>query len=173
MTHSVRKLTSVSSDDITRLFEDCKSKILEGTLPFEGEPTEANAEVYFSIGIPNALAMPQCEVFGYFKDDYLCFIRYALVTDGVLEQSNYLAGNDAEGSRAYLYSQEFADALKEYYQANFTAVDSWAIAGQSTATYEENVLKPNLYETAGVSYVKEDLTDPASNITYEKRTITF
>ena len=84
MTHSVRKLTSVSSDDITRLFEDCKSKILEGTLPFEGEPTEANAEVYFSIGIPNALAMPQCEVFGYFKDDYLCFIRYALVTDGVL-----------------------------------------------------------------------------------------
>ena len=173
MTHSVRKLTSVSSDDITRLFEDCKSKILEGTLPFEGEPTEANAEVYFSIGIPNALAMPQCEVFGYFKDDYLCFIRYALVTDGVLEQSNYLAGNDADGSRAYLYSQEFADALKAYYQANFTSVDSWAIAGKSTATYEENVLKPNLYETTGVSYVKEDLTDPVSNITYEKRTITF
>ena len=173
MTHSVRKLTSVSSNDITRLFEDCKSKILEGTLPFEGEPTEADAEVYFSIGIPNALAMPQCEVFGYFKDDYLCFIRYALVTDGVLEQSYYLAGNDAEGSRAYLYSQEFADALKAYYQANFTSVDSWAIAGQSTATYEENVLKPNLYETAGVSYVKEDLTDPVSDITYEKRTITF
>lgn len=173
MTHSVRKLTSVSSNDITRLFEDCKSKILEGTLPFEGEPTEANAEVYFSIGIPNALAMPQCEVFGYFKDDYLCFIRYALVTDGVLEQSNYLAGNDAEGSRAYLYSQEFADALKAYYQANFTAVDSWAIAGKSTAVFEENVLKPNLYETAGITYVKEDLTDPVSNITYEKRTITF
>ena len=173
MTHLVRKLTSVSSDDITRLFEDCKSKILEGTLPFEGEPTEANAEVYFSIGIPNALAMPQCEVFGYFKDDYLCFIRYALVTDGVLEQSNYLAGNDAEGSRAYLYSQEFADALKAYYQANFTAVDSWAIAGKSTAAFEEDVLKPNLYETAGITYVKEDLTDPVSNITYEKRTITF
>jgi hypothetical protein len=173
MTHSVRKLTSVSSDDITRLFEDCKSKILEGTLPFEGEPTEADAEVYFSIGIPNALAMPQCEVFGYFKDDYLCFIRYALVTDGVLEQSNYLAGNDAEGSRAYLYSQEFADALKEYYQANFTAVDSWAIAGKSTAVFEEDVLKPNLYETEGITYVKEDLTDPVSNITYEKRTITF
>lgn len=173
MTHLVRKLTSVSSEDITRLFEDCKSKILEGTLPFEGEPTEANAEVYFSIGIPNALAMPQCEVFGYFKDDYLCFIRYALVTDGVLEQSNYLAGNDAEGSRAYLYSQEFADALKAYYQANFTAVDSWAIAGKSTAAFEENVLKPNLYETEGVTYVKEDLTDPVSNIAYEKRTITF
>ena len=173
MTHLVRKLTSVSSDDITRLFGDCKSKILEGTLPFEGEPTEANAEVYFSIGIPNALAMPQCEVFGYFKDDYLCFIRYALVTDGVLEQSNYLAGNDAEGSRAYLYSQEFADALKAYYQANFTAVDSWAIAGKSTAAFEENVLKPNLYETEGVTYVKEDLTDPVSNIAYEKRTITF
>ena len=173
MTHLVRKLTSVSSDDITRLFEDCKSKILEGTLPFEGAPTEADAQVYFSIGIPNVLAMPQGEVFGYFKDDHLCFIRYALVTDGVLEQSYYLAGNDAEGSRAYLYSQEFADALKAYYQANFTAVDSWAIAGKSTAVFEENVLKPNLYETAGITYVKEDLTDPVSNITYEKRTITF
>ena len=45
MTHLVRKLTSVSSDDITRLFEDCKSKILEGTLPFEGAPTEADAQV--------------------------------------------------------------------------------------------------------------------------------
>ncbi len=173
MAHSVRKLTSVSSDDITRLFEDCKTKILEGTLPFDGTPTEADAAVYFNIGIPNVLALPQGEVFGYFKDDHLCFIRYALVTDGVLEQSYYLAGNDAEGSRAYLYSQEFADALKAYYQANFTSVDSWAIAGKSTATYEEDVLKPNLYETAGVSYVKEDLTDPVSNITYEKRTITF
>jgi hypothetical protein len=173
MTHLVRKLTSVSSDDITRLFEDCKSKILEGTLPFEGTPTEADAQVYFSIGIPNALAMPQGEVFGYFKDDHLCFIRYALVTDGVLEQSYYLAGNDADGSRAYLYSQEFADALKAYYQANFTAVDSWAIAGKSTAAFEEGVLKPNLYETGGVAYVKEDFTDEVTNITYEKRTITF
>jgi hypothetical protein len=95
------------------------------------------------------------------------------VTDGVLEQSYYLAGNDADGSRAYLYSQEFADALKAYYQANFTAVDSWAIAGKSTAAFEEGVLKPNLYETGGVAYVKEDFTDEVTNITYEKRTITF
>ncbi len=61
----------------------------------------------------------------------------------------------------------------QFYQANFTAVDSWAIAGKSTAAFEEDVLKPNLYETAGITYVKEDLTDPVSNITYEKRTITF
>lgn len=173
MTHLVKQITSITSDDINRLFDASRNKILEGTMPFNGELTDYQARAWITSDIQTILVDEIGVLFGYYKNAHLCFIRYALVTDGVLEQSYYLAGNDAEGSRAYLYSQEFADALKAYYQANFTSVDSWAIAGQSTATYEENVLKPNLYETAGVSYVKEDLTDPASNITYEKRTITF
>lgn len=173
MTHLVKEITSITPDDINRLFDASRNKVLEGTIPFDGELTDYQARTWLTSDIQAILVDEIGVLFGYYKDDHLCFIRYAIVTDGVLEQSYYLAGNDADGSRAYLYSQEFADALKAYYQANFTAVDSWAIAGKSTATYEEDVLKPNLYETAGITYVKEDLTDPVSNITYEKRTITF
>ena len=173
MTHLVKEITSITPDDINRLFDASRNKVLEGTIPFDGELTDYQARTWLTSDIQTILVDEIGVLFGYYKDDHLCFVRYGIVNDGVLEQSYYLAGNDAEGSRAYLYSQEFADALKAYYQANFTAVDSWAIAGKSTATYEEDVLKPNLYETAGVSYVKEDLTDPVSNITYEKRTITF
>jgi len=173
MTHLVKEITSITPDDINRLFDASRNKVLEGTIPFDGELTDYQARTWLTSDIQTILVDEIGVLFGYYKDDHLCFVRYGVVNDGVLEQSYYLAGNDADGSRAYLYSQEFADALKTYYQANFTAVDSWAIAGKSTAAFEEDVLKPNLYEIEGVAYVKEDFTDEVTNITYEKRTITF
>gem|GEM_PF-6432813 len=171
--NEVRNITALETSEIDILFNACKDKILEGTMRLVTDSRETEAHDWLTSDLLYSLESDSnAVVFGYFKDNVLCWIRYGIVTDGVLRQSYYLAGIDFEGSRNYLYSQDFFDALESYYRTNYTEVLSWTLKDCSTYTYELNTVTPMLYDSAS-AYTSEEVQDLDDSHTLIQHSMSF
>ena len=170
--NEVRNITTLDTTEIDRLFNTCKDKILEGTMRLVSGDKETEAHDWLTSDLLSLLGQPDAAVFGYYKNNVLCWVRYGSIEDGILRQSYYLAGADSEGSREYLYSQEFFNALNSYYRANYSGLLSWSIKDSSTSTYESNVVQPMLYDLAA-TYETEEVRDLDDTHTLIQHSISF
>ncbi len=149
-------LSSLPDDDtLFRLFEDSEAKIREGTLPQQALVGTTQHELFCTIRSEISKHITSGQAIAYLKDGYLCWIGWGSIRPfrnvkaTAYNQKGFLAGQDSGGSRAYLYSADFWDALKEFHDLNYgvkyKAVGSYLIKDSSAALFEKEVGTPNLY----------------------------
>ena len=156
MSHECVGLSSLPDDyKLLRLFEASEAKIREGTLPQIALVNTTQSELFLTIRSEIKRHITSGQAIAYYKDARLCWIGWGSICPfrnvraTAYNQKGFIAGTDAEGSRAYLYSTDFWEALKAFHDTNYrtkyTAVGSYLIRGSSAALFEAQVGTPNLY----------------------------
>jgi len=119
----------------TRLFDDCKAKILEGTI--DDNTTELEAKTFCSKVIRSGGATIVCK-----KDDYVIAMIGGAKKGNGADFTTWVLGKDLSGSKSWLYDPnwvaELTAAMKEkYIQVESAHRDGHSADDYSVAMYEQ------------------------------------
>tara|TARA_R110001592_G_scaffold206132_3_gene456892 strand:+ start:104 stop:589 length:486 start_codon:yes stop_codon:yes gene_type:complete len=119
----------------TRLFDDCKAKILEGTI--DDNTTEAEAKSFCAKTISNGGATIVCK-----KDNYVVAMIGGIKKGKGADFTTWVLGRDLSGSKSWLYDPNWVSALtaamkEKYIQVESAHRDGHSADNYSVAMYEQ------------------------------------
>tara|TARA_Y200000002_G_C22656625_1_gene653790 strand:+ start:391 stop:1005 length:615 start_codon:yes stop_codon:yes gene_type:complete len=159
MSHVCSLLTEIEDSDLRRLFDHSEAKAREGTVRKFDYYNKSSDEFYTTVKstVLSYIAGVATSVIGYYKDDVLCWVGWGhtnslgkITKNTVFHNMGFLAGQDANGSRSWLYSDDFWKALKSFHDSNsvgkYIGIAGYDVKGSTAAEFSDNVICPKLYE---------------------------
>lgn len=174
MSHTCSLLTEIEETDLRRLFDHSEAKAREGTVRRFECHGKSSDEFYTTIksAVLSHIAGVATSVIGYYKNDVLCWIGWGFVgkhgkmPSNTFHQIGFLAGQDAEGSRAWLYADTFWDCLKEFHESNgvgrYGNISTYNVKDSSADQFYSSTAVTKLYEKNNYNVVRDlDIVEPS------------
>lgn len=163
MTYTATRVTTISDTDRDRLIEDSLEKIDAGsTFPFKaGLTTEQKKDVfknYIQIWLDDARGY----AFGISKDGLLVSLFIGEIDGDSFKSTYAFFGKDSSASRAYLYDDDWHNALKNFLasqSAVFTYFETINKENSPLAAYNQAVIDAGKYTLTIAESTKENAND--------------
>ena len=166
------RVTTISDTDRDRLIEDSLEKIDAGTtFPFEAGLTTEQKKDVFKNYIQIWLADANGYAFGISKDGLLVSLFIGHVDDDSFKSTYAFFGKDATASRAYLYDDDWHNALKSFLasqSAVFTYFETINKENSPLASYNQAIIDAGKYTLT----INENTKENANDFTYDRRKTT-
>ena len=170
MSYTASRLTSITETDRSRLIEDTLEKINAGdTFPFDAGATEQQKKDIFVKWI-NSYLVDQY-AFGISKDGLLVSLFVGKIEGDTFYSLYAFFGKDATASRAYLYDDDWHNALKNFLasqSAVFTYFETINKENSPLASYNQAVIDAGKYTLT----IEENTKTSANDFTYDRRKTT-
>ena len=167
MTFTATKVTSLSDSDIDRLIDDSLEKINSGaTFPFDAGLTDAQKKTSFQKWIKSYLN--DGYAFGISKDGLLVSLFVGKVEGDTFYSLYAFFSKDATESRAYLYDNDWHNALKNFLASQssvFTYFETINKENSPLADYNQAVIDAGKYTLT----IDENTKTSANAFTYDRR----
>jgi len=166
------RVTNISDADKDRLIEDSLEKIDAGaTFPFEAGLTTDQKKSLFVDYIQVWLADANGYAFAISKDGLLVSLFIGHVDDDSFKSTYAFFGKDSSASRAYLYDDDWHNALKNFLASQssvFTYFETINKENSPLAAYNQAVIDAGKYTLTIAESTKEN----ANDFTYDRRKTT-
>ena len=172
MAFAAARVTNISDTDRDRLIDDSLEKIDAGsTFPFEAGLTTEQKKDLFKNYIQIWLADVKGYAFGISKDDLLVSLFIGEIDGDSFKSTYAFFSKDAASSRAYLYDNDWHNALKNFLASQssvFTYFETINRENSPLATYHQAVIDAGKYTLT----INENTKENANDFTYDRRKTT-
>jgi len=172
MAFAAARVTNISDTDRDRLIDDSLEKIDAGsTFPFEAGLTTEQKKDLFKNYIQIWLADVRGYAFGISKDDLLVSLFIGEIDGDCFKSTYAFFSKDAASSRAYLYDNDWHNALKNFLASQssvFTYFETINRENSPLATYHQAVIDAGKYTLT----INENTKENANDFTYDRRKTT-
>ena len=169
MAYTAARVTTISDTDRDRLIDDSLEKIDAGaTFPFEPGLTTDQKKSLFVDYIRIWLEDHRGYAFGISKDDLLVSLFIGEIDGDSFKSTYAFFGKDATASRAYLYDDDWHNALKNFLasqSAVFTYFETINKENSPLASYNQAVIDAGKYTLT----IDENTKTSANDFTYDRR----
>ena len=172
MAYVAARVTSLSDSDRDRLIDDSLEKIDSGsTFPFEAGLTTEQKKNVFRNYIQIWLADVRGYAFGISKDGLLVSLFIGEIDGDSFKSTYAFFGKDATASRAYLYDDDWHNALKNFLTSQnsvFTYFETINKENSPLANYNQAIIDAGKYTLN----INESTKENANDFTYDRRKTT-
>ena len=169
MSFVAARVTSLSDSDKDRLIDDSLEKIDTGeTFPFPTGLTTEQKKTTFKKYIQAHLLDSEGYAFGISKNGTLVSLFIGKIDGDTFKSTYAFFGKDATASRAYLYDNDWHNALKNFLASQssvFTYFETINRENSPLADYNQAVIDAGKYTLT----IDEDTKTSANEFTYDKR----
>ena len=169
MAYITERITSISDDDLNRIISDTLEKAKTGnTYPFKAGTTDDQKKNILKVQLTNHIKNNYA--FGIKKDNLLITIFAGTIDSGEFTSLMFFVSKDANGSRSFLYDNDWHAQIKTYMQSqsDFTVFNTLT-TGTGLSGYHQDIVTANKF---GLT-IESESTDSADGFDYQTRKITF
>ena len=112
MAYSIQRITTIDSNVLRRLFDDCEAKATDNFSDLDGKSSDEKFEVLLNAAktwTSTGMCL-ECS-----KDGTVVFMNWGPLIDKNWKVINFLAGKDATGSRSFLYDTDWMVAMRDFH----------------------------------------------------------